>query len=66
VHPIVIDNQSKDIGMNYGLENSANWGWDWFGSLGEAVAAMKSRPALYGTNSAPWELSVSEINERGL
>ena len=52
--------------MNYGLENSANWGWDWFGSLGEAVAAMKSRPALYGTNSAPWELSVSEINERGL
>jgi len=52
--------------MNYGLENSANWGWDWFGTLEEAVNAMKARPALYGTNVEPWALTNAEIAAQNL
>jgi len=52
--------------MNYGLENSANWGWDWFGSMAEAVAAMKARPVLYGTNDAPIAMTGAEIAAQNL
>ena len=52
--------------MSYGLENSANWGFDWFGTMAEAVAAMKARPALYGTNDAPVEMTRAAIAVQNL
>ena len=52
--------------MNYGLENSAHWGWDWFGTMAEAVAAMKARPSLYGTNDSPWAQTPAQITAQNL
>ena len=52
--------------MNYGLENSANWGFDWFGTMQEALNAMQDRPKLYATNDAPVAMSIVDINESNL
>lgn len=52
--------------MNYGLENSANWGFDWFGTEAEALEAMKARPTLYGTNDAPIAMTGAEISAQNM
>lgn len=52
--------------MNYGLENSVNWGWDWFGSFAEAKAARKARPNLYGHNLAAWVQTSAQISANNL
>ena len=54
------------MAIYFGLENSANWGFDWFGTLAEAEAAMKSRPALYGTNDEPVAMSADDIYAQNL
>lgn len=52
--------------MLYGLENSYNWGWDWFVTEEEALQAMSDRPKLYGHNDAPEVCTREEIEEEGL
>ena len=52
--------------MLYGLENSSNWGWDWFATETEAIQAKASRPKLYGHNDAPWPLTRAEIANQNL
>ena len=52
--------------MNYGLENSANWGWDWFGSFAEAKAARTARPKLYGHNRAAWVQTSAQISANNI
>jgi hypothetical protein len=60
------DVATGETDMNYGLENSANWGWDWFPSFNEALEAKNCRPKLYGHNGSPWVLTTAEILENDL
>ena len=50
----------------YGLENSANWGWDWFATIEEANYAWKYNRKTYGHNDSPWVLTSDEVKERNL
>ncbi len=50
----------------YGLENSANWGWDWFSSIEAARQAWKSHKGIYGHNRKPLIMARDDIEAEGL
>jgi len=52
--------------MLYGLENSANWGWDWFATIEEAREAWKNRRELYGHNDKPLVMTPAQIAAENL
>ena len=50
----------------YGLENSFNWGFDWFETDKQAIEAMRLRRNLYKTNDCPIKMSAEEIRKCNL
>ena len=50
----------------YGLENAANWGWDWFATIDEARDAWKHNRKTYGHNDKPWVLTSDQVKARNL
>lgn len=52
--------------MLYGLENSFNWGWDWFESRESALEAKRNRPRLYAHNGEPLKMTKEQIRKENL
>jgi hypothetical protein len=50
----------------YGLENSHNWGWDWFSTIEEARNAWRDRRSLYGHNEKPLVMTRAQIERENL